>query len=166
MSLRQRLIQSGAAGAVLLAALFLAPTEGLRTVPYTDIGGVKTWCYGQTVGHAKARYTEQECADDLAKTTRQYHAGVMQIVPPEAPQSVQAALTSVAYNVGVAGIRHPTLLVPLSRHDWEGVCAAIEAPWVGKRGVAKGFKATVKGRPVRGLENRRAAEADLCRQDL
>lgn len=165
-SLRERLILLGATGAILSSAAFIGPTEELRTTPYRDIGGVNTWCYGQTVGHAKARYTVQECDADLARTVAMYHKGVMLHMPQEAPESVQAAFTSLAYNVGPRGWLDPRFLVPLREHRWEDACAAISAPWKGKHGVAKGFKATVAGKPVRGLENRRAQEAELCRQDL
>lgn len=165
-SLRERLILLGGTGAILSSALLIGPAEGLRQVPYTDIGGVKTWCYGQTVGHPKARYTVQECDAELLRTVAMYHKGVMLHVPADAPASVQAAITSLAYNVGLKGWQHPVLLEPLKKRDWEAVCAALEAPWKGRYGVAKGFKATVNGKPVRGLENRRAQEAAVCRQDL
>ena len=184
MSLRQRLIQaalvvglSGAAGtgALITSAEFIGNKEGERREVYLDLGGVPTWCFGQTVGTYKARYTAQECAEDLLRSTRQYHTSVMRYLPQSAPESVQAAMTSLAYNVGMygwqwelrGGKRVPSRFMPyIQRADWEGLCAAIEAPWVGRHGVAKGFKATVQGRPVRGLENRRAGEAKLCRRDL
>lgn len=173
MQLRQRLAaaalalgMTGGGAALLTSAEFIGKHEGeVRTV-YTDIGGVSTWCFGQTVGKPKAQYTAEECAQDLLKTTATYHKGIMQFVPQEAPQSVQAALTSVAYNVGVAGTRHPVFTGPLARHDWQATCAAIVAPWPGKHGVALGFKATVRGKPVRGLERRRWQEYQLCLEDL
>ncbi|MNR26580.1 hypothetical protein D3C85_1438040 [compost metagenome] len=87
-------------------------------------------------------------------------------MPQEAPQSVKEAMLSVAYNVGVAGWKHPLFTGPLSVGDWETACAAIVAPWKGRRGVAQGFKATVQGKPVRGLENRRKKEYALCLRDL
>lgn len=166
MSLRQRLIALGAGAALVAAASFIGQKEGLSLVPYADIGGVPTWCYGETVGDVKARYTVRECDTLLLKRVEYFHTGVMQFTPKAAPASVQAALTSVAYNVGLGGIKHPVIMEPLARGDWEGTCAAIEAPWKGKQGVAKGFKATVAGKPVRGLELRRKAEAALCREDL
>lgn len=166
MSLRQRLIALGAGAALAASAAFIGQKEGLSLVPYADIGGVPTWCYGETVGDKKARYTVKECDTLLLKRVEYFHTGVMQFTPKAAPASVQAALTSVAYNVGLGGMRHPVLQEPIARGDWEAVCRAIEAPWKGKLGVALGYKATVRGKPVRGLENRRKAEAALCRQDL
>lgn len=184
MSLRQRLIQaalvvglSGAAGtgALITSAEFIGNKEGERREVYLDLGGVLS--LGGSYGLAKApcRHTAQECAEDLLRSTRQYHTSVMRHLPQSAPESVQAAMTSLAYNVGMygwqwevqGGKRVPSRFMSyVERRDWEGLCAAIEAPWVGRHGVAKGFKATVRGRPVRGLENRRAGEAKLCRRDL
>lgn len=162
-------------GVVYNAAEFIGPKEALRTVPYKDIGGVTTWCYGQTVGAPKARYTAQECAEDLLRTVQGYWAGIERYVPQEAPQSVKAAMVSVAYNVGVSGWaweyvdgrKVPSRFrVALAARDWEATCHAIQAPWQGKYGVAQGYKATVQGKPVRGLENRRWAEYRFCMEDV
>lgn len=176
MSLKQRLAALGGTGVVLLAASFLGPIEQPVLRPYTDIGGVQTWCFGQTQGTPKARYTAQECEQDLLRTVQQYRTALRPYVPSAAPESVQAAMVSIAYNVGVSGWRWELddqgLPVPsrlqrnLARHDWEATCAAIVAPWKGKHGVSQGFKATVKGKPSRGLQNRRAAEYQLCMEDL
>lgn len=170
MSLKQRLAYLGATGAILLAGTFLGPVEsgpkGPQLTPYADIGGVPTWCYGETVGRAKARYSVAECDALLLTSVRKTWAGIERHIPTNAPDSVKAAMLSVAYNTGVSGWVHPAFLRPLAREDWSGVCSAITAPWQGKHGLAKGFKATVKGKPVRGLENRRKAEEALCRQDL
>lgn len=169
MSLRSRLIHLGGTGFIVGAATFLAPIEsgkGPQLTPYRDIGGVPTWCYGETVGTPKARYTLAECDALLLRSVEKTWAGIALYVPASAPDSVKEAMLSVAYNVGVAGWRHPAFLRPLAREDWSGVCSAITAPWEGRHGLAKGFKATVKGYPVRGLENRRKAEEALCRRDL
>lgn len=170
--LRAMLMAAGASGAILGAAQFLAPSEGLALTPYNDLGGVKTWCYGQTVGTSKAQYTEQECAADLAKTVGKYWDGISDKVPPEAPQSVKEAMISVAYNVGVGGWKWSRRGVPspfvghLAARDWQGSCEAIIAPWTGRYGVAQGYKATVNGKPIRGLENRRWKEYRLCMRDV
>jgi lysozyme len=179
--LRQRLIQAalvlglGGSGALITSAEFIGKHEGEVRSVYLDLGGVRTWCFGQTVGQVPTNLTPEMCAQDLLKSTQVYHTRVMQTMPAEAPASVQAAFTSLAYNVGAngwqteykQGRRVPSrFIAPLKAHDWEAACAAIAAPWQGKHGVALGFKATVQGKPVRGLENRRKAEAALCRQDL
>ena len=161
MSLKSRLANLGATGAVLLAATFLGPIEELRTVPYTDIGGVNTWCYGQTVGIPKAQFTVAECDADLLRSVSRYTEAIAPYTKG-APASVRAAMVSVQYNTQAPGAPHARFLEPLARRDWQAACAAITAPWKGKYGVSQGFKATVKGKPSKGLENRRAKEFKLC----
>lgn len=180
MQLRQRLIVLGAAGFLATAGSFLGPVEsgpkGPQLAPYNDIGGVPTWCYGETAGTPKPRYTVAECDLLLLQSMRKHWDGIKHVVPEKAPQSVKAGMLSVAYNVGVSGFlweldaqgrKVPSRFrAPLAAGDWQAACRAITAPWQGKHGVALGFKATVKGKPVRGLENRRKRELAICLQDL
>lgn len=166
MSLKTKLLALGVTSALATSAAYLGEMEGRSLVPYKDGGGVTTWCYGQTVGKPKARYTDEECLRDLVKTTAEYHAAVMQTLPESAPASVQAAFTSLAVNTGKRGWLHPIFLGPISRGDWLAACNAIEAPWKGKLGVSKGYKATIQGVPSKGLENRRRNDARLCRSGL
>lgn len=169
MNLKNKLLATGAAGFIALAGSFIGPLEvvkGPDLVPYADIGGVPTWCYGETAGTPKPRYTDAECTVLLRKSVEKHWQGIKAYVPESAPQSVKAAMVSVAYNVGVTGWIHPLFTERLRRHDWQGACQAITAPWKGKHGIAQGFKATVQGKPVRGLENRRKKEYALCVQDL
>lgn len=180
MSLRQRLVVLGAAGFLATAGAFLGPIEsgprGPQLTPYADIGGVPTWCYGETAGAPKPRYTVAECDQQLILSMHKHWVGIQHAVPQSAPQSVKAGMLSVAYNVGVSGFlweldargrRVPSrFLQPLASGDWEAACSEITAVWQGKHGVALGYKATVRGKPIRGLENRRKKEYSLCRQDL
>ncbi len=170
MHLKNKLLAAGATGFIALAGAFLGPVEsgpkGPQLEPYRDIGGVPTWCYGETAGKPKASYTDAECTVLLRKSVEKHWAGIKPYVPEKAPASVKAGMISVAYNVGVTGWIHPLFTVPLARGDWQAACAAITAPWNGKHGIAQGFKATVQGMPVRGLENRRKKEYALCMQDL
>ncbi len=175
MSLRSRLVNTGAAAVIVGAATFLGPIESGKAPqlePYADIGGVTTWCYGETAGTPKARYTLAECDALLLKSVQKHWDGIRHVVPENAPQSVKEAMISVAYNTGVAGFlwegrNTPSrFLAPLARADWAAACQAIIAPWQGKNGVSRGYKATVKGTPSRGLENRRAQEYPLCMRDL
>ena len=169
-SIKQRLILLGAAAYIAAAGhgIGMSETYGGKPdlVPYNDIGGVPTWCYGDTVGTPKARYTVQECDRLLLKRVNQVWEGISSNVPADAPDSVKEAMLSVAYNVGVTGWRHTLFTVPLAVRDWRAACEAIRAPWPGKYGVSQGFKATVNGRPVRGLENRRLVEYKTCIRDL
>lgn len=164
--LKQRLIALGLTSALAAGVAYVGSKEGLVLTPYLDGGGVKTWCYGQTVGTAKARYTVRECDQDLVKTYLEYHKAIELYVPADAPASVHAAFTSLAINTGKSGWVHVRFTEPLARRDWKAACNAIEAPWKGKHGIAKGYKATIQGVPSRGLENRRRDDAAYCRSGL
>lgn len=166
MSLRTRLIALGATGFLATAGAFIGSKEGLVLSVYQDVGGVATWCYGQTGTVTKQQYTRAECDGILLADVEKRWAQMEKDIPVDAPNSVKASMLSVAYHAGVSGWRHPVFLKPLAAHDWRATCAAIVAPWQGKHGISKGFKATVKGVPHRGLENRRAEEYKTCVQDL
>ncbi|WP_425070631.1 lysozyme [Sagittula sp. S175] len=129
--------------------------EGLRLEPYRDIVNVLTWCYGETQGTPKASYTKAECDAMLGKRILQYRAGMHKRYTPETlarrlTAQRDAALSSVAYNVGVAGFGGSTSVKRLNAGDIAGSCEALT--WWNKAG----------GRVVRGLVNRRAEEYDLC----
>lgn len=164
--LKQRLLALGLTTSVAVGASYLATKEGVSYIPYLDGGGVKTWCFGQTVGTPKARYTVQECDRDLVKTYLEYYKAVELYVPRTAPASVQATFTSLAVNTGKTGWKDARFTVPLSRGDWKAACDAVEAPWKGKHGVSRGYKATINGYPSKGLENRRRDDAAYCRGGL
>lgn len=166
MELVKRLMALGLASSVAAGAAYIASKEGVSYTPYADLGGVTTWCYGQTVGTAKPRYSVQECDQDLVLMYREYHTAIELYVPPDAPASVHAAFTSLAINIGKTGWVHARFTGPLSRRDWLAACNAIEAPWKGRHGVSRGYKATINGTPSRGLENRRRDDAAYCRSGL
>lgn len=164
--LKQRLLAMGLTSALAAGASYVALKEGVSYTPYLDGGGVRTWCYGQTVGTAKARYTVQKCDRDLVQMYLEYHKAIELYVPESAPASVHAAFTSLAINTGKSGWVNTRFTVPLGKRDWLAACNAIEAPWKGKLGVAKGYKATIQGKPSKGLENRRRDDAAYCRSGL
>lgn len=165
--MRNRVIAGALAGTVAL----LAGLEGVKHYPYLDVGGVPTVCMGSTHNVEWRPYTAQECSDKALEEVQVYWDGVVAKAPPDTPGSVLGAMTSVAYNTGVRGWaveggRDSRFVVALRNRDWVGACAAITAPWQGKHGVSQGYKATVGGKPHKGLENRRRAEYDFCMGDL
>jgi len=166
MSLRSRVIAAGATGVLALAATFIGTHEGEVRRVYADIGGVATYCFGGTERITKQTFTAGECTAQLLQDVQWARAGVLRAVPNPMPPSVEAAMTSAAYNAGVGAFARSPMAPLLRAGQWEAACAALEAPVQTQHGVARGWRATVQGRPVRGLENRRAAEARLCRQDL
>lgn len=177
--LRERLVtiaaSMGLGAVVALTAAHVGQKEGLSLTPYLDQGGVRTWCYGQTQGPWKARYTQSECDRDLLMTTNEYTQAVLPYLRPDTPQTVIAAFTSTAVNIGKAGWRgsqfqtkyvEAPYMAALREGRWRDACNALEAPWKGKYGISRGYKATIGGYPSKGLGNRRHDDAELCRSGL
>jgi len=140
-----------------VAVPLIAKWEGLRTTAYQDIVGVWTVCYGETKGVQPGdTYTEAQCRDMLAREVRDYWKGwrayTTDAAPLHAPR--EAAFTSLAYNVGIAGAGRSTATKRLNAGNVAGACQAIG--WWNKAGQ----------RVVRGLVNRRNEEVALCRIGL
>lgn len=159
------------AGALAATVGLLGTLEGVKLYPYLDVGGVPTVCMGSTHDVEWRPYTARECSEKALSEVQVYWDGVLAKAPPETPGSVLGAMTSVAYNVGVRGWaveagRDSRFVLALRNKDWVAACAAITAPWQGRYGVSQGYKATVGGKPHKGLENRRAAEYNFCMEDL
>ena len=156
MSSTQRSGKPVAAGvlAVLLASVaFIAPWEGLELVPYRDIVGKVTWCYGETRGTPRGEYTEAECAAMLATGVGQFYDGLMRCVHRPLTLGQSVAITSWAYNVGIHAACNSTLVRKLN-------AGAPADEWC--RELLRWDKAG--GRTVRGLTNRRQAEYRECIQ--
>ena len=160
---RERLAIAGLSGVTALSAGFLYTVEGEVNHAYPDLGGVQTVCMGSTVFNPKqGYYTKEECLDLLVRDTELHMSTVLSVAPPDAPESVVAAMTSVSYNVGQRGFLVSPMRPLLEQGRYREACDAITAPHRTSKGVAMGYRATVNLKPVRGLENRRAKERELC----
>lgn len=162
MSIKSRLLTYGVATGLASAAAGIAVLEGYSADVYEDSGGVATVCYGSTQFPDKLKFTEQECLELLLQDTRRFYNAVQEDAPEDAPASVVAALTSVAYNVGVQGYKVSPMRTALVQGDYIGACTGITAPWRTSKGTAMGYRATVNLVPHKGLENRRQKEYSLC----
>lgn len=144
------------AAAMAIALPLVARWEGLRTTAYRDPVGIWTVCYGETSGVRPGdSYTEAECAAMLDRRLRQYRNGILghltvETIATRLPPPRDAAFTSFAYNVGVAGAGGSTAVRRLNAGNVPGACEALT--WWNKAG----------GRVLRGLVARRAEERDLC----
>lgn len=149
-----------AAAAIAAVALFVTPFtgahEGERLTPYKDIGGVWTVCGGET-RVAMRRYTHSECQAMLSRAiASDYAPPVLACVPQLASNRYAfAASIDAAYNAGSTGFCRSPMAARFRVRDWRGGCAAFNS-----------WRATVAGRPVRGLANRRRDEAALCSKGL
>ena len=149
-------------GALALASVlsFLATQEGdgpVRATPagpvhvaYVDDVGVKTICHGHTAGVKLGdTATPAMCKQWMLEDLQTADAAVERLVTVDLTDYQRVALWSFIYNVGSGNFASSTMLRLLNRGEF---CAA-----------AKQFPRWNKGggRVLRGLTNRRAAEADL-----
>lgn len=121
---------------------------------------VWTVCFGETKGVTSGdRYTDRQCKEMLAREVREYRSGLHAYFTPDTKAQRltahrDAAYTSLAYNVGIAGAGKSTATRRLNAGDIAGGCEAIA--WWNKSGQ----------RVIRGLVNRRAEEVALCLRGL
>lgn len=95
------------AAAALIAAMLVVATpfvgewEGKRNIPYKDVVGVATVCYGETRVEMR-KYTDAECEAMLQEGLKSFGLRVAQLSPGIDNSPYEwAAHTSFAYNVGV-----------------------------------------------------------------
>jgi len=127
--------------------------KGPALVPYRDIVGVWTQCSGETlnVTATSPRETPEGCAIKLDKRLAGFAQGVVKRNPQLRGRDNQwAAMTSLAYNIGVQGYAGSTVARRIDAGQWRAACDAM-LMW-NKAG----------GRKVQGLVNRRNAERALC----
>ena len=139
------------AGAIALAATLVAAAEGLVTHTYPDVGGVPTYCYGETKGAEWGKtYTKEQCDEKLSARLAEFNEGVNSCVFVELPDTRRAALVSLSYNIGITALCKSTVVRKLNAGDVQGGCDAM-LMWN-----------KVKGVVWRGLTNRRQKERELC----
>lgn len=143
----------GLAATLAIALPLVAAWEGLRTTPYQDLVGKPTVCFGETNIEMRT-YTRPECEVMLQRSLAKYAGPVLDCLPADAPLEVKAAFTSLAYNNGAQKVCASNTAAMARAGNYAAACNALLA-W---------NKARVGGKlvPVRGLTNRRKAEAALC----
>lgn len=125
--------------------------EGLRLTAYQDVGGVWTIGYGHTGPDVTEGLTITEAeAETLLRTDiLEAEQAVSDLVKVDLTDNQFAALVSFVFNVGRGAFAKSTLLKRLNAGDYDAVPGEL-AKW-NRAG----------GKPVKGLANRRAAEAGL-----
>lgn len=122
--------------------------------------GVWTICYGHTRTAAPGQVkTDAECTALLKAEVKEYRDRLRPYFTDDTrahrlPPKRDAAYTSLAFNVGVAGAGRSTAVKRLNAGDIAGGCEAVG--WWNRAG----------GRVVLGLVNRRAEEVALCMYGL
>jgi lysozyme len=144
-------VAAGLAAVLALAGVVIAKWEGVRYVPYRDVVGVLTVCYGSTKNVDPAhRYTRAECEARLDADMREANGHVRRCVGQDMPVGVEAALTSLVFNVGPRGVCGSTLGMLARAGNWPATCAQLDR-WK-----------YAGGRVYRGLVLRRADERAVC----
>ena len=136
----------------------LAASENVRTIPYYDIAGVKTVCYGETQGVEDREYSLQECSEMLVDRVEHYFAPRIAACTKDwhrLPKQTRDALIELSWNIGVAGYCGSSVRKRLDAGYGSKACDRILL-W---------NKARVRGqlRPIKGLTLRREREAKKCR---
>jgi lysozyme len=143
----------GASAATALVAT-VAAWEGKSNVPYRDVVGILTVCYGET-HQPMRRYTDAECKAMLEDRLADYAGPVLERNPELRGHDAQlVAASSLAYNIGVGNYRKSSVARLFSAGRWREACDAF-LKW-NRAG----------GREVRGLTNRRKAERAICLKGL
>jgi lysozyme len=143
----------GLAAVLLLAGGLIAKWEGVRYYPYIDPVGIVTVCYGHTGADIERRaYTRAECNALLDEDMREANAFVRSCIGRPIPVNVEAALTSLVFNLGPGPVciegRTPRRFARAG--DWPNTCKSLDL--YNKAG----------GRVYRGLVLRRADERAVC----
>lgn len=129
--------------------------EGLELRAYLCSAGVLTIGYGHTsaAGDPPVTYdmriTQQTAEKILARDLRIFERAVNKLVQVPLNQNQFDALVSFTYNLGEANLARSTLLKKLNKGDYDAVPYEL-ALWN-----------KAKGKPLKGLTRRRAAEALL-----
>jgi lysozyme len=144
----------GIAAVLALAAPLVMRWEGVRYTAYIDPVGILTVCYGHTGPDIEPgkKYTRAECEAFLHEDMREANSYVRSCIARPMPVEVEAALTSLVFNLGPAPVctegRSPRRFARAG--DWASTCKSLDL--YNKAGK----------RVYRGLVLRRADERALC----
>lgn len=148
----------GVPAAVLAVGLpFTAQWEGTELTPYwDDIGKAWTVCTGETKVPMR-KYTVAECQAMFQPSWSKYYADLVKCAPAlkDAPASVAAMATDLAYNNGTAAVcNSKNTGGALKAGKWREFCNMLPQ-WSKAKGVR-----------VKGLFNRRKASQAVCLEGL
>lgn len=128
------------------------PDGSCRAYQRTYNGKKDKWTlgFGCTEGVYEGLIWTREQADDaFSKELAKFEAAVTRLVTVDLNQNQFDALVSFAYNCGIAGLQSSTLLKKLNKGDYKGAAGQFQ------------YWNHVNGKPVSGLTQRRASEANL-----
>lgn len=156
------------AAALLLATGIVAVWEGKRNVGYLDVIGVPTYCYGGIGPEAKVgkRYTDAECRTQLADDVRSHAAPLARCITRPLPDPTYAALISLSFNIGPAGVCKTAPYRQGKPFGQQGLAWYFNNGYIAQGCAAFERYVYAGGKRFRGLENRRRDERRLCEKGL
>jgi lysozyme len=141
-------------GALVVSAAGVAGIalhEGTVNKVYLDPVAIPTACVGHTATVTRAdlgrTFTDAQCAELLKADLRDSERAVKRYVQVPITQTQYDVLVSFTFNVGAANFANSTLLRKINAGDCQGAVSEFHR-WTYAR-----------GKKLKGLENRRAAEA-------
>lgn len=142
-----------AAGWAAIAVVVVGGFEGIRTVAYRDPIGIPTACFGETRNIKMGdRFTLEQCNDMLEGRLVEFWRGAAACTPslPDMPDARQAAVVSLAYNIGVGAYCKSSVARNLNLGNVRAACDSF-------------LKFNRAGGVIfPGLTRRREAERQLC----
>lgn len=170
MSLKNRAVTTVSAALLVPAAVVGAPftmnQEGLKLQPYYDSAGVKTVCIGETKDVEDRAYTEDECVNMYGvrygwfshRAYMQYNDVAKSVITP----AVHAAMTDMAYNIGVRGFSRSGMLRNLNAGRPKVACDYIlRYKYITRKG--RKYNCSTPGNKVcYGLWDRRLKTHAMC----
>ena len=146
------------AAALAVATPFIVGWEDNKLKSYQDIVGVWTVCGGLTEGVGPhTQKTQEQCDHENAKTVLKYAQAVDDMVTVPMTPERHAAITSLAYNVGITAVRRSTLIRKLNQGKTVEACLEFLYAGRDRQGWTK-----AGGKRVKGLVYRRLEEMDMC----
>jgi lysozyme len=139
------------------ALKLIADFEGLRLKSYQDTGGIWTIGYGSTKNPFTGQsvksgdvITKETALSWLKKDIEQRQLAISKLIKVPVNNNQLAALTSLAYNIGLGAFQLSTLLRLLNQNADKVAIADQFLRWN-----------KVKGVEIKGLTNRRILEREL-----
>ena len=153
---KAKVVGVASAAVLALAAGLISKWEGVEYKSYKDVVGVWTACYGHTGPDVVpgATYTLAECKAMLREDMLEANHYVRKCVGRPMPEGVEAALTSLVFNVGPKPVCSGTPGRYAQLGEWRMACASLSL-----------YK-FAGGRVYRGLVLRRADERRVCEAGL
>lgn len=151
------LLAAGLGISAAVSGVFLtAPSEGYRSIPYRDVGGVLTVCRGHTgpdIIEFK-KYSRQECDDLHVKDLIIAQNTVAKLIHVPLNTYQRAALIDFTFNLGETNLRNSTMVKLFNEGKYQEGCNQL-VRWNRSNGYI-----------LNGLVARRDTELKFCVGDI